>query len=77
MSILSGVQQALSTVSVEPWQRALAEGLAADLDEKMNASMAGQLRALMVEIGAEAPAERGDVSDDLAAKRAARRAAAG
>ena len=69
MSILAGVRKALEGVAVEDWQRALAEGLAGDLDGKMNASMAAQLRALMVEIGVEAPAERGDVSDDLAAKR--------
>ena len=77
MSILSGVRKALEGVAVEDWQRSLAEALAEDLDEKANAAAAAQLRSLMGEIGAEVPAGRGDVSDDLAAKRVARRAAAG
>lgn len=74
MSVLSEVRAELEGVEMPAWQRELAFALASAMDESPNASTAKELRALMGEFGSK-PVESGDVSDDLAAKRAARRAA--
>lgn len=76
MSNLVAVQKALEGEPGQEWQRTLAVTLAAEMDSKPNASIAGQLRAVMDELGVAATEQKGDVSDDLAAKRAARRSAA-
>lgn len=70
------VDRALAGRPVD-WRTELARTLAASLDVEPQASMARELRALMGAMDANEPAkEVGDV-DDLAARRAARRAAAG
>lgn len=76
MSLVDAVREALNGDPGMRWQRELALSMAADLDQKQNASMSNALRALMEELGATAVERKGDVSDDLAAKRAARRQAA-
>ena len=78
MSVLSSVRGALDSASVSGWKREVAEVLAAALDgDAPNASTAKELQALMVELtGSAAGESKGDVSDDLASKRAARRTAA-
>lgn len=75
MSVLSEVKSALVGVECPGWQRELALSLASGMDESPNASLAKELKALMSELGAERPAEVGDVADELAARRAERRAA--
>lgn len=77
MSVLGAVEKALVGLPGADWQRELALTLAAAMESNPNASTAKELRALMTELGAEVPAEKGDVSDELAAKRAARRSSAG
>ena len=77
MSVLGEVSAALEGVPCEGWQRELALALATGMDDSPNASLAKELKALMGELGAERPAEVGDVADELAAKRAERRRAAG
>jgi hypothetical protein len=77
MSLLDAVKDALEGDPGMRWQRELALGMAAELDEKANASLSNSLRALMDDLGVAAVEQKGDVSDDLAAKRAARRSAAG
>lgn len=74
MSVLDAVLSELDAVSIPQWKREVALALATSLDAAPNASTAKELRLLMDEIGTK-PVEAGDVSDDLAAKRAARRAA--
>jgi len=76
MPILDAVQEALEGDPGTRWQRESALALAMELDDKPNASMVKELRALMTEIGAEVPEQKGDVADDLADRRAARRTAA-
>lgn len=76
MGVLDEVKAELVGLSVPGWKRETAYALASAMDESPNASTAKELRALMSEVGAK-PAATGDVSDDLAAKRAARRSAAG
>lgn len=76
MSLLDAVKDALTGDPGMRWQRELALGMAAELDEKANASLSNSLRALMDDLGVAAVEQKGDVSDDLAAKRAARRSAA-
>ena len=75
MSVFEAVKAEIEGLSVPLWKRETALVLATALDTAPNASTAKELRALMDEIGAK-PVTAGDVSDDLAAKRAARRAAA-
>ena len=79
MSVLSSVRSTLDSASVSGWKREVAEVLAASLDgDAPNASTAKELQALMVELtGSAAGESKGDVSDDLASKRAARRSASG
>lgn len=77
MSLVDAVREALNGDPGMRWQRELALSMAADLDQKQNASMSNALRALMDDLGAADVERKGDVSDDLAAKRAARRQAAG
>lgn len=77
MSLVDAVREALTGNPGMRWQRELALSMAADLDQKQNASMSNALRALMDDLGAADVERKGDVSDDLAAKRAARRQAAG
>ena len=75
--MLSEVELALSGVVCEGWQRELALSLAEGMDASPNASLAKELKALMGELGAGSAVEKGDVADELAAKRAERRRAAG
>lgn len=75
MAVLSAVVAALDAAGVSGWQREIAEALAAALDESPNASTAKELKALVLELTGDAVEVKADVSDDLAAKRAARRAA--
>lgn len=75
MAVLTSVTAALEGVAVPAWRRDIALALASAMDESPNASTAKELRTLMAEL-VDAPAVKGDVSDDLASKRAARRAAA-
>lgn len=77
MPIFDAVEEALKGDPGARWQREAALALAADLDDKANASMVKELRALMTDIGAEMPEQTGDVADDLADRRAARRASTG
>lgn len=77
MTVHSEVAAALEDVKCEGWQRELVLSLATGMDDSPNASLAKELRSLMAELGASAPVESGDVADDLAAKRAERRRAAG
>ena len=77
MSVLGTVTEALEGLSCEAWERATALALAKALDESPNASLAKELRQLMSDLGAAKPVESGDVADELAAKRAARRRASG
>jgi hypothetical protein len=76
MSVLYEVETALADNPGLPWQRALAVSLAAEMDEKPNASIAKELAGLMTALGAANVEKKGDVSDDLASRRAARRKAA-
>lgn len=76
MAVLDEVKRELEGVSLPGWKRETAFALAAAMDESPNASTAKELRALMSEVAVK-PAATGDVSDDLAAKRAARRSASG
>lgn len=79
MTVLSTVNRALKGATVQPWQVEVARSLARAMDEDPNAALAKELRLLMAELtgagGGKAVVK--DVSDDLAAKRAARRRAAG
>ena len=77
MSVLAAVTDALGGLSCEAWERATALALAEAMDESPNASLAKELRQLMADLGAAKPVEAGDVADELAAKRAARRRASG
>ncbi len=72
----SSVRLALSTVETTPWQSDLAISLAQSMDEHPSASTAKELRMLMADLLDGVKVETGDKSDDLAAKRAARRVAA-
>jgi hypothetical protein len=76
VSVQSSVTAELEGRSVPGWKRELLLTLAEAMDTSPNASIAKELRSLMDDVGAK-PAAVGDVSDDLAAKRAARRSAAG
>lgn len=76
MSVLSEAVAALDGVAASGWQREIAEALAAAMDESPNASTAKELRVLMSELTGGSVERKADVSDDLASKRAARRAAA-
>jgi hypothetical protein len=77
-SVREAVSAALSGEPGDLWQRELAFALAVAMDEQPTASVAKELRALMSELGVSGAISepKGDVSDDLAAKRAARRSAA-
>jgi len=75
------VDRALAGVA-EDWRTELARALADSLDAQPQASMARELRALMSVIDERRPqggraTEEGSTVDDLAARRAERRAAAG
>jgi len=75
VTVLSEVEPVLAGLVAEEWQKALVRSLASAMDDAPNASIAKELRLLMAELGASDAKPKGDVSDDLAAKRAARRAA--
>lgn len=77
MSVLKEVRAALRGVKCTPWERELAVSLAREMDESPNASLAKELRSVMGELAKAKPVEKGDVADDLAAKRAERRRASG
>jgi hypothetical protein len=63
----------LSTQEQTSWRAELARTLAYQLDEDPNASNARELRALMKEITDESGSDvKGDLSDDLASRRANR-----
>lgn len=77
MAVLDEVELVLKDLAAAEWQKALARSLAEAMDDNPNASIAKELRLLMSDLGAVSDAKsKGDTSDDLAAKRAARRAAA-
>lgn len=76
LSVRTEVDRALDGVP-EDWRTELARTLAEALDHEPNASMARELRAVMGAIEAQNPAKEGSSVDDLAARRAQRRAAAG
>ena len=75
MTVHSSVLSDLDGVELPPWKRDLILALAAAMDESPSASTAKELRLLMEDV-VTVPTDSGDVSDDLAAKRAARRSAA-
>lgn len=77
MTVLPSVRTALDAAKVTGWQRDLAESLAEAMDDSPNASTAKELRTLMVELTDGAVEKKADTSDDLAAKRTARRSASG
>jgi len=77
VSVLSEVTKTLEGLSCEGWQRELALSLATGMDDAPNASLAKELKALMGELGAAKPERKGDVADELAAKRESRRRASG
>jgi outer membrane scaffolding protein for murein synthesis (MipA/OmpV family) len=76
----AAVESALSLLSTHEqtsWRAELARTLAYQLDDEPNASNARELRALMKEIADESGVVvKGDLSDDLASRRANRIAAA-
>jgi hypothetical protein len=80
-TVLSTVRTALTNQPVASWQRHLAFALAASMDERPAASTAKELRVLMTEMlgadEAKAVTVKVDAVDDIAARRAARRAASG
>lgn len=76
MAVLSEVTAAIDKAGVTGWQRALALALAEAMDESPNASTAKELKTLMAELGAAQVEAKVAVSDDLAARRTARRRAA-
>ena len=76
MAIFDEVRGELDRLNVGGWRRAVAEGLASQLDAEPNASMARELRALMSEAGSRAvPVKQGSRLDELRAKREAKSAA--
>lgn len=77
MSVLSAITAELEGLVCKEWERESALALAGQMDESPNASLHKELRALMQDLGASKPVESGDVADELAAKRAERRRAAG
>jgi hypothetical protein len=63
----------LERLKVSGWRAEVALSLALELDAEANASMARELRSLMVELGSSASAvKKGNTGDDLAKQRAAR-----
>jgi len=77
MSVFDSVSDALSDSPGEEWQRALALSLAQAMDDSPSASTAKELRLLVLDLTAGLLiTEKSDPVDDIAAKRAARRAAA-
>jgi hypothetical protein len=74
MSISSEVDAELAALGhANSWRAEVVRSLALELDEKPNASIARELRAVMIELGSGVSASsKGDVGDDLAAKRRAR-----
>jgi predicted metal-dependent HD superfamily phosphohydrolase len=75
VTVHSSVAADLEGVELPLWKRDLILSLAAAMDESPSASTAKELRLLMEDVVAVS-VESGDRSDDLAAKRAARRSAA-
>lgn len=76
MAVLDSVVQALDAADVDGYLREIAEALAAAMDDSPNASTAKELKALMLDLVGEQAEVKADVGDELASKRAARRAAA-
>lgn len=77
MSMVDEVTKALQTASGEPWERELALTLAHGLDESpSNASASRELRSLMASLTGTKRAVEVDDVDELAKRRAARRARA-
>ena len=75
MSVFSEVTTELDRLEVSGWQRSVALALSEALDEKANASMASELRALMNSVGSKATVKQvPKVSDDLKTQREKRRA---
>ena len=80
MSVFASVEADIATLpeaSRDSWRVEVARALAKEMDEKPNASFARELRAVMKELRADVPVAKGDVSDDLKSRRAARLAASG
>jgi len=76
MAVLGSVVAALDGAEVSGYLREIAEALAAAMDDSPNASTAKELKALMLDLVGEQVEPKADVGDELASKRAARRAAA-
>jgi len=73
--VFDDVSDELDRLEVQGWQRSVALALASALDEKANASMASELRALMASVGSKAVVKPAAVvSDDLKSQREKRRA---
>jgi hypothetical protein len=67
------IRAELARLNVSGWRSEVALALAAALDEEPNASMAKELRSLMVDLGSAASAaKKGSTGDELAKQRAAR-----
>jgi hypothetical protein len=79
VTVRSTVETALRNKPMAPWQRQLAFALAASMDDRPAASTAKELRVLMAEILGEHESAQAtkDPVDDITARIAARRAAAG
>ena len=75
MSVRGAVEDALVSSAAPVWKLELARSLAEVMDASPNASTAKELRAVMDDLGAVVAVKQEDAADDLAAKRAARRAA--
>jgi len=75
VAVHGDVEAELDRLEVTGWQRSVALALAAALDEKANASMASELRALMATVGSKVAAKATPkVNDDLREQREKRRA---
>lgn len=77
MGLLESVNDEISGLTMPAWKRDLILSLAEAQERSPNASTSKELRTLMDEVGAAKAEKGGDVSDDLEAKRAARRKATG
>lgn len=77
MSVLASVTVALDAAGARGYRREIALALAGALDDpdRVNASTAAKLDALMTDLTGAVVRAEVDPGDDLAAKRAARRAA--
>lgn len=77
MGLVESVGAEIEGLVMPRWKRDLIVTLAEAQEKSPNASTSKELRAVMDEVGAVETKKSGDVADDLASKRAARREAAG